>query len=87
MQVGMLFDHHLNVIKQLFVKDGEFRHRHLYSVAFQTNEGLSQYIFTTIKEVQNAATKWLWTYNNERPNMATGGITPKQKLAMMSIAA
>jgi putative transposase len=48
---------------------------------------LNQYIFTTIEEVQNAATKWLWTYNNERPNMAIGGITPKQKLAMISIAA
>jgi putative transposase len=22
----------------------------------------------------------MWTYNNERPNMAIGGITPKQKL-------
>ena len=29
-----------------------------------------------------SATRWLWTYNNERPNMAIGGITPKQKLAM-----
>src|SRR5690554_615268 len=27
------------------------------------------------------ATAWLWTYNNERPNMALGGITPRQKLA------
>jgi len=43
---------------------------------------LNQYIFTTISEVQQAATAWLWTYNNERPNMALGGITPKQKLAM-----
>ena len=49
---------------------------------------LNQYIFTTIEEVQNAETKWLWTYNNERPNMAIGGITPKQKLAMvMTMAA
>lgn len=48
---------------------------------------LSQYIFTTIEEVQEAATKWLWTYNNERPNMAIGGITPMQKLAMSSMAA
>ena len=39
---------------------------------------LNQYIFTTIEEVQDAATKWLWTYNNERPNMALGGITPMQ---------
>ena len=43
---------------------------------------LNQYIFETIEEVQEAATKWMWTYNNERPNMALGGITPKQKLAM-----
>jgi hypothetical protein len=28
------------------------------------------------------ATNWMWTYNHERPNMALGGITPKQKLAM-----
>ncbi len=49
---------------------------------------LNQYIFETIEDVQNAATDWLWTYNNERPNMALGGITPKQKLAMvMPIAA
>ncbi|MDB5796193.1 transposase, partial [Massilia sp. RP-1-19] len=25
---------------------------------------------------------WLWTYNHDRPNMALGGITPKQKLAL-----
>ncbi|WP_143025680.1 hypothetical protein, partial [Paracoccus isoporae] len=28
------------------------------------------------------ATKWLWTYNNERPNMGNGGITPAMKLKM-----
>jgi putative transposase len=43
---------------------------------------LNQYIFVTISDVQQASTAWLWTYNNERPNMALGGITPKQKLAM-----
>jgi putative transposase len=48
---------------------------------------LNQYIFETIEEVQIAATKWLWTYNNERPNMAIGGITPIQKLAMLTMAA
>ncbi len=41
---------------------------------------LTQYLFSSIKEVQEYATRWLWTYNNERPNMALGGITPKQKL-------
>ena len=43
---------------------------------------LSQYIFSEMEEVQRHATRWLWTYNNERPNMALGGITPKQKLAL-----
>ncbi len=27
------------------------------------------------------ATSWLWTYNNERPNMALGGIAPAMELA------
>lgn len=44
---------------------------------------LSHYLFDTIQEVQAFATRWLWTYNHERPNMALGGITPQQKLAMM----
>ncbi len=43
---------------------------------------LSQTLFGSIEEVQDAATRWLWTYNNERPNMGLGGITPMQKLAM-----
>ena len=43
---------------------------------------LSQSIFGSIQAVQDAATRWLWTYNNERPNVALGGITPRQKLAM-----
>jgi putative transposase len=43
---------------------------------------LGQYLFETIGEVQAFATHWLWTYNHERPNMALGGITPKQKLAL-----
>ncbi len=43
---------------------------------------LCQYLFSSISEVQRYATNWLWAYNNERPNMAIGGITPKQKLAL-----
>lgn len=43
---------------------------------------LTQYLFDSIAEVQDHATSWLWTYNNERPNMALGGITPKQKLLL-----
>jgi len=43
---------------------------------------LSQYPFESIEDVQNYATRWLWTYNNERPNMGLGGITPAIKLAL-----
>lgn len=43
---------------------------------------LGQYLFDSIQAVQEFATKWLWTYNHERPNMAFGGMTPMQKLAM-----
>ena len=43
---------------------------------------LAQYLFDTLEEVQEYATRWLWTYNHERPNTAIGGITPKQKLAL-----
>ncbi len=41
---------------------------------------LSYNLFESIDEMQDLATKWLWTHNNERPNMALGGITPKQQL-------
>lgn len=43
---------------------------------------LAQHLFETLDEVQDFATSWLWTYNHDRPNMALGGITPKQKLAL-----
>ena len=45
---------------------------------------LSRHLFESIAEVQDFATKWLWHYNHERPNMGIGGITPKQKLAMLA---
>jgi len=43
---------------------------------------LAQLLFDSIEEVQESATRWLWTYNHERPNMALGGITPMQRLAL-----
>jgi putative transposase len=45
---------------------------------------LAQYLFDSIEEVQEYATRWLWTYNHQRPNMGLGGITPIQKLAMVA---
>ncbi len=44
------------------------------------HEWLDQHLFESIAQAQDTATKWLWNYNNERPNMALGGITPIQKL-------
>jgi hypothetical protein len=29
-------------------------------------------------------TKWMWIYNHECPHMALGGITPKQKQALLN---
>ncbi len=46
------------------------------------NEWLDQYIMESIEEAQEQATKWLWTYNNHRPNMGIGGITPAMKMKM-----
>ncbi|ACM01406.1 Integrase, catalytic region [Cereibacter sphaeroides KD131] len=46
------------------------------------HELLDLYIFETIEEVQRAAFEWLWSYNNERPNMGIGGVTPVMKLKM-----
>ncbi len=47
-------------------------------------EWLSQHYWQSIDEVQEFATRWMYKYNNQRPNMALGGITPKQRLAMVA---
>jgi putative transposase len=46
------------------------------------HDWLTHYLFDSIEEVQDYATRWPWTYNHERPNMAFGGMTSKQKLAL-----
>lgn len=45
-------------------------------------EWLSQYYWDNLDEVREHATRWMYNYNHNRPNMALGGITPKQRLAM-----
>lgn len=45
-----------------------------------------QYLFDSIEEVQDSATRWLWSYNHERPNMALGGITPRRCSPINSIS-
>ena len=45
-------------------------------------EWLAQYVFESLGQVEEFVTNWIWNYNHERPNMALGGITPMQRLAM-----
>lgn len=40
---------------------------------------LNQYLFESIDEMRDFATRWLWSYNNERLNMGIGSITPVMK--------
>ncbi len=40
--------------------------------------------FESLAEVQEVATQWLWSYNNELPHMVLGIIIPKQKLPSSS---
>jgi transposase InsO family protein len=47
---------------------------------YRTRDEAKADVFATIEEARDRATKWLWIYNNERPNMANGGLTPAQKL-------
>lgn len=44
------------------------------------HEWLNMYVFDSVEHAQELATDWLWKYNNERPNMAIGGVPPKQLL-------
>jgi putative transposase len=45
-------------------------------------EWLWQYNWNAIEEVKEHATRWLWTYNDERSNMGIGGITHAMKLKL-----
>lgn len=47
-------------------------------------EWLAQYEFDRLADMQDYATSWMWSYNHDRPNMALGGFTPKQRLAMVA---
>jgi len=45
-------------------------------------EWLVQFAWDDLNQGQHAATQWMWFYNHQRPHMALGGLTPKQRLAM-----
>jgi len=40
------------------------------------HEWLDLHSFINIEQAQVLGTEWLWTYNNERPNSAIGGVPP-----------
>ena len=44
------------------------------------HEWLDMQSFNSIEHAQLLATQWLWTYNNERPHTAIGGIPPRKLL-------
>ncbi len=44
------------------------------------HEWLDQHLFNSISHAQETATCWFWSYSNERPNMALGGLTPRQTI-------
>ena len=44
------------------------------------HEWLDLNLFESVEQAQSLATKWLWTYNNQRPHTAIGGIPPRQLL-------
>ena len=44
------------------------------------HEWLDLNLFELVEQAQNLATEWLWTYNNQRPHTAIGGIPPPQLL-------
>jgi putative transposase len=70
-----------NGITLLFIQPGNPQ-KNAYIERFNRTvryDWLSHYIYADIEELQDRATSWLWTYNNERPNMGIGGITPIQK--------
>ena len=38
---------------------------------------LDMHLFHSVAHAQLLATQWLWSYNNERPNTAIGGVPPR----------
>lgn len=57
----------------------------MWSMDFMSDslhEWLDKYLFDTIQDAQELATKWLWTYNNERPHKANNGYPPRMVLGV-----
>ena len=70
-------------IKQQYIQPGKPQ-QNAYVERFNRtvrHEWLDQHLFESIDRARETATQWLWSYNNERPNMAIGGIPPRQMLS------
>lgn len=69
-------------IKILFIQPGNPQQNAYVERYNRTvrHEWLEMNEFKSIHQAQAESEQWLWTYNNERPNMAIGGITPLIKL-------
>lgn len=76
----------LNDIKLAFIQSGNPQQNAYVERYNRTvrHEWLEMHELTSINHAQEEATKWLWTYNNDRPNTAIGGITPAMKLALVA---
>jgi len=71
-----------NNIQLLFIQPGKPT-QNAYVERFNRtvrHEWLDEHIFESVAHAQDTATRWLWSYNTERPHMALGGLTPKQML-------
>lgn len=44
------------------------------------HEWLDLYLFESVSQAQELATQWMWSYNNERPHSAIGGVPPSYLL-------
>ena len=44
------------------------------------HEWLELNLFESVEHAQSLATEWMWTYNNERPHSAIGGVPPRHLL-------
>jgi len=74
-----------NAYIERFIPKGHKFHSNDKTVLFSFNrtarhEWLDLHLFESIEQAQLLATKWLWTYNNERPHTAIGGIPPRRLL-------
>ncbi|WP_434556775.1 integrase core domain-containing protein [Thiopseudomonas acetoxidans] len=43
-------------------------------------------MFESVEQAQELATQWLWTYSNEHPHTAIGGVPPRRPRRLLPTA-